>query len=151
MLTFLGFAAAAAEAGGFQSKSLRLNKMADPESNSQYRKVLAVMDNKTLLEPAKILYLVTQLKLSPYQFERNESIYDGGKAASHLLMKYSAVRDRIETAEQFIDYIASRSSKSGRPYHVLDANGKRYLSHDVLINELAELEASIEKKRQRRG
>ncbi len=126
-------------------KTLLLREKEKPESNPQYQRVVGAMGGLASLEKAKILYLITQLKLSPCQFERNGAVDDGTKAASHLLKKYSAVKDRINTAEQFIDYVASRSSMSGQPYYILDKNRKRYPSREVLRNELAELEKRVGK------
>lgn len=54
------------------------------------------------------------------RFERNGDWHDAGAARAHLQRKYDWLRKRglATTAEQFIARAASRSSRSGRPYHV---------------------------------
>ncbi len=67
---------------------------------------------------AEIAYLIGVIDTSSCDFERNGSWYDGREAAAHLRDKYrwlARVR-RIETAEEFIEQVASSSSFSGRPY-----------------------------------
>jgi len=147
MATYHSLTVPPVKAAGESNETVLLRKTEATESNPQFRKVVQAMDDPDLLEKTKIMYLITQLRLSGYRFERNGAVYDGSKAASHLLMKYSAVKDRIETAKQFIDYVANGSSMSGQPYFILDAGGNRYLSHDVLRNELAELEKRIDEIR----
>lgn len=64
--------------------------------------------------------LIGALGRSGCEFERNGSWYVAGKAQAHLRRKYEWLRkrDAVDTAEQFIDRAASRSSISGKPYRV---------------------------------
>jgi|GEM_PF-1229287 len=114
-----------------------------PETNPEYKKVLRSMHSPSLLEKAKILYLISQLRLSLYRFERNGVMYDGRKAASHLMMKYGAVKNQVKTAEEFVNYIGSGSKKTGEPYHIVADDGTKYLSRDILMKELLILEEHI--------
>jgi hypothetical protein len=57
-------------------------------------------------------------------FVRNGSRYPVSKAVSHLRTKLSRAADRLYTAEEFIDNVASRSTMSGRPYSVILPDGK---------------------------
>lgn len=68
----------------------------------------------------EIAGLVEGLGKSGCEFERNGSWYEAGKAQAHLQRKYEWLRKRdlVDTAEQFIDRAASRSSVSGKPYRV---------------------------------
>lgn len=113
------------------------------EDHAEFSKVSKSMHNPALLEKAKILYLINRIKFSSYRFERNGIAYEGSRAASHLLMKYTAVKDRIETAEQFVLYIAAGSSLSGRPYYILKEDGTRHPSRAVLLKELSLLEERL--------
>ena len=64
--------------------------------------------------------LMQALQASGCRFQRNGSWYEAGEARSHLQRKYDYLlkRDLADTAEQFIDRAASRSSMSGKPYRV---------------------------------
>jgi hypothetical protein len=57
---------------------------------------------------------------SDCRFNRNGSWHDMGEARGHVTMKYEYLRDRdrVATAEDFIDGAASRSSLSGKDYLV---------------------------------
>ncbi|MED0393711.1 YfeK family protein [Escherichia coli] len=45
-------------------------------------------------------------------------VRNGDEAVSHLRLKLGNTRNRIDTAEQFIDKVASSSSITGKPYIV---------------------------------
>lgn len=51
-------------------------------------------------------------------FVRNGDAHTAEEAVSHLRLKLSKTRNRLDTAEQFIDNVASSSSLSGKPYRV---------------------------------
>jgi hypothetical protein len=107
-----------------------------PEKNPYYRKVEESIGKPLLFEKAKILYLIGQVRMSPCDFERNGDLVKGPKAASHLLMKYQVAGRNIETAAQFIEYLASRSSLTGRSYYVMDPRKRKHTLQEVLMNEL---------------
>lgn len=64
--------------------------------------------------------LINALGRSGCSFERNGEWYDGARARTHLGRKYDYLRrrDPAGSAESFIERAASRSSTSGRAYHV---------------------------------
>ena len=64
--------------------------------------------------------LMDALSQSQCSFQRNGSWYPADKARAHLQRKYDYLlkRDLVDTAEQFIDRAASRSSMSGKAYRV---------------------------------
>ncbi len=68
----------------------------------------------------EINYLLNFVEISGCEFYRNGSWYDSVQAEQHLRMKfdYLSARNRIETAEDFIERAASKSSLSGLPYEV---------------------------------
>jgi uncharacterized protein DUF5329 len=68
----------------------------------------------------EIAGLIDAIGRSGCEFERNGSWHDAGEAQGHLQRKYAWLRKRhlANTTEQFIDRAASRSSVSGKPYHV---------------------------------
>lgn len=65
-------------------------------------------------------------------FVRNGDEHTCDEAVSHLKLKLGNTRNRIDTAEQFIDKVASSSSITGKPYIVKipgksDENAQPYL------------------------
>lgn len=72
---------------------------------------------KTAAE-AEISYLIEFVAQSGCAFERNGRVYDAGRAASHLNLKYQRGRRYADSAEHFIDRVASKSSFSGKPYYI---------------------------------
>jgi hypothetical protein len=75
---------------------------------------------------AEINYLLEFVESSGCEFYRNGTWYDSKKARTHLQSKYEilAARDRIKTAEEFIENAATRSSVSGLNYQVRCTGGK---------------------------
>jgi len=54
------------------------------------------------------------------RFQRNGSWHDAAEARAHLQRKYDYLlkKDKVDTAEQFIERAASQSSMSGKPYRI---------------------------------
>lgn len=73
-------------------------------------------------------------------FIRNGEAYRCDDAVSHLRLKLSRTRKRINTAEQFIDNVASSSSISGKPYQVKEPgkgeqNARIYLHNLIAVTD----------------
>jgi hypothetical protein len=66
----------------------------------------------------EIQYLLDYVAASGCAFLRNGDAHDAADAADHLRLKYNRGRRYADTAEQFIDRLASQSSWSGKPYTV---------------------------------
>jgi hypothetical protein len=66
----------------------------------------------------EIEHLLGYVAASSCTFERNGSQYPAQQARDHLVDKYRFAGGRIATAEQFIEHLATKSSLSGRAYHV---------------------------------
>jgi hypothetical protein len=68
----------------------------------------------------EIDHLITYLKSSGCQFNRNGSWYSPDKAVEHVNQKYQYLlkRDLVASAEDFIARAASESSFSSKPYMV---------------------------------
>ena len=95
---------------------------------------------KTWTEKQKIEHLISTLEhLKGATFIRNGSNHDADEAASHLRMKVNYAGDDLETVEQFISEIASKSSWSGKAYQIKLASGKVLTSEEFLRNELKKL------------
>ena len=94
---------------------------------------------KSPTEREKIEYLLGRIENSGIRFERNGTEYDGKKAREHLEFKLNWAGSRIKTAEQFIRRLATESSESGKPYHVILPDGRRIESAVWLRTQLANL------------
>lgn len=88
-------------------------------------------------EERAILHLIDYVRSANTTFDINGSDYSSAAAADHLAMKYRYVHNRIDTADQFIDYIASGNPLTSRPYTVNLTNGNEVVAEDWLRNELA--------------
>lgn len=66
----------------------------------------------------EIDHLLQYVAASSCTFVRNGSEYPADKAREHLADKYRFAAGRISSAEDFIEYLATKSSLSGEPYHV---------------------------------
>ncbi|MBS0193038.1 MAG: DUF5329 domain-containing protein [Proteobacteria bacterium] len=96
-----------------------------------------------LSEQQKIDALIHSVEVLPgAQFIRNGSSYDGRAAADHLRLKLRNSHGRVNTAEQFITYIASGSSWSGKPYQIRFADGRTVTSAEYFHAELKKLETA---------
>ncbi|WP_315388388.1 YfeK family protein [uncultured Stenotrophomonas sp.] len=86
--------------------------------------LIAVVGNATAApsESARreIASLIGALDGSTCRFQRNGSWHDAAEAREHLQRKYDYLlkKDKVDTAEQFIERAASRSSMSGKPYRI---------------------------------
>jgi hypothetical protein len=100
-------------------------------------------------ERAKIEYLLGHTSRSEYSFDRNGRVYNGQRTAKHLRKKYFQRFDKVHTAQDFIDKVASISTASGRPYLALPGDGLAYRTGDILNYELRRLEASMDDLHQR--
>jgi hypothetical protein len=96
-----------------------------------------------VIAQTEITYLLGFIANSTCEFFRNGSWYDGKKAAAHLRDKYEilATGDRIQTAEDFIELAATKSSLSGQPYQVRCSGDRAVTSNQWLHDMLARYRA----------
>jgi hypothetical protein len=85
----------------------------------------------------EIQYLLQFVSDSGCTFVRNGDQHDAAGAADHLRLKYDRGRRHVDSAEQFIDRLATKSSWSGDAYTVTCA-GKTQTSAQWLHRALAE-------------
>ncbi len=85
--------------------------------------------------------LIEHIQASDCRFNRNGSWYEPVEAADHLNKKYRYVQKRglVDTAEDFIEIAATRSSISGKEYVVQCEGAKPRKSADWLTGVLAQL------------
>ena len=83
----------------------------------------------------EIAVLLNFIERSECTFIRNGKQYDTLEARQHIEKKYNYYKEQIITAEDFIQYSATKSSITGKPYTVI-CNGVRSNSSDWLNAEL---------------
>lgn len=74
------------------------------------------------------------------RFVRNDTAYTPAQAGKFLRGKLESMGSKVETARQFIDQIATRSSTSGKPYTVQLPDGRSVPAAQFLGDELARIE-----------
>ena len=67
----------------------------------------------------EIRALIQAVAESGCEFNRNGSLHSAEAAAEHLELKYSRGKRYANSAEAFIDRLASKSSWSGKPYQMI--------------------------------
>lgn len=90
---------------------------------------------------AEIRLLLDRVGESGCDFERNGTRHNSRDAANHLALKYDRGARYVETAEDFIDRLASESSWSGKPYYVI-CDDERATSGEWLHQLLVQMRAS---------
>jgi len=89
-------------------------------------------------EQKKIDYLIGSIEtLEGATFIRNGSAYDAAKAADHMRTKLRYAGDRIQTADQFIDELGTKSSMSGVKYLIKLKDGRVLESAQFFHEKLA--------------
>jgi hypothetical protein len=95
----------------------------------------------TMTESEKIERLLSEVESAQGDvFIRNGVEYSAKEAADHLRTKWNAAGEKITTAQQFIEHVASASSLTGEPYRVRLASGTDISAADYLREKLARLE-----------
>lgn len=83
----------------------------------------------------EIEHLLDFIARSGCTFIRNGSEYPSPDARSHMEMKYDYAKKKIARAEQFIDYVATKSSLTGQSY-LVRCEGREYSTSAWLSTEL---------------
>jgi len=86
----------------------------------------------------EIQHLMAYIASADCRFIRNGKEYGAGEALKHLQGKYEYAGSRIDTAEDFIRYVATKSSMSGEPYKIR-CDDQTILCADWLRAELARI------------
>lgn len=84
----------------------------------------------------EIAHLLKFVESTECKFARNGSMHTGAEAVKHINKKYRYYADDIKSAEDFINYSATRSKMSGKYYKVHCANKAVIKSRDWLLLEL---------------
>jgi hypothetical protein len=126
---------------GFVLLACSFNQLAFAQGNSKTNTKPATAATRKLTEKEKIDHLITYIRnLQGTTFIRNGDEYPAKDAAEHLQMKRRKAGDKVKTARDFIDGLASESYISGKEYQIRMKDGKTYKSRDVLMRELERIE-----------
>jgi len=87
-------------------------------------------------QKSEVAHLLEFVTTSECEFERNGKRYSGEKAASHINRKYKHFRKGISSTEEFIEYSATKSTRSGEYYYVYCSDGNQLRCADWLTEEL---------------
>ena len=93
----------------------------------------------------EVAHLIEFVAASGCAFNRNGSQHESADAAEHLQLKYRRGKRWVDTAEQFIDRLASSSSMSNKPY-TINCAGTETTAASWLHAELASYRASTVKQ-----
>ncbi len=91
-------------------------------------------------EQERIAALLAAVDHSGARFVREGKEYSGADGRRHLERKLRYAGDRVVTAEDFIEGIASRSSTTGRPYKVRLPAGEEMEAGVWFRQKLAEID-----------
>ena len=86
----------------------------------------------------EIQALIQAVAESDCEFDRNGSMHSSAAAAEHLELKYSRGKRYANSAEAFIERLASKSSWSGKPYQMI-CDGEAQPAGDWLTARLKTL------------
>ncbi len=84
----------------------------------------------------EINHLLQYIETSECSFIRNDKFYPGEKAVEHINKKYKHFLDRIQSAEDFIEYSATKSELTGKYYYVKCNEHSRVRLKDWLLVEV---------------
>ncbi|WP_444918176.1 DUF5329 family protein [Microbulbifer sp. JMSA003] len=85
----------------------------------------------------EINHLMEFVSASECTFIRNDSEHTSQEAVEHMEKKYKYFSNKIDSAEDFIRLSATKSTFSGKPYHIQCADKPKEESQRWLLNELA--------------
>jgi hypothetical protein len=91
---------------------------------------------------AEIAALLTAVGSSGCTFIRNDEPGTASAARAHLERKYRYARKKLESAEDFIERVASKSSMTGRPYLVECPGKPQQGTREWLFERLVEIRRS---------
>lgn len=90
----------------------------------------------------EIDHLLGFVESTTCQYERNGQLHSGVQAVAHIRNKYNYFKDDIDSTEKFVELSATRSTMSGRYYHVLCAGSPEMTSQQWLLQELQRYRAA---------
>ena len=84
----------------------------------------------------EISYLIQAVGDSGCTFLRNGTEHSPQDAANHMRLKYKNGKRWVNSAEQFIERLATKSSWTGKPYYLLCEGAEPQLSNAWMRHQL---------------
>lgn len=84
----------------------------------------------------EVEHLLLFVETSDCVFERNGKKHDAQDAYKHIKRKYKFFRGEITTTEEFIEYSATKSTRSGQDYLIYCDDNEPIKSSEWLLEEL---------------
>jgi hypothetical protein len=100
---------------------------------------LGILSQK-ITEKEKIEFLLEQVEKSGIVFIRNGEKHKAKEARAHMERKLNYAGNKIRTADQFIQYLGTKSSMTGKPYYVILPDGTQLESAKWLREQLKKVE-----------
>jgi hypothetical protein len=100
-----------------------------------------LMANVTPAVKLEIDHLLNFIRDSSCIIDRNGTKHAAVDAISHIEKKYAYFKDRVKTAEDFIEFSATKSTLSGKYYLVRCGDGEQIRTRQWLIQELQNFRA----------
>lgn len=124
------------------SYSIRVNELANALVGDDFASfVIDAASPGSLTEDEKIEKLIADVgKLEGAVFIRNGEEHPAEEAADHLRKKLTVAGDQVNTASEFIDRIASKSSLSGEEYKIRMPDGRIVTAREYLTQQLEKLQ-----------
>ncbi|WP_444934160.1 DUF5329 family protein [Microbulbifer sp. ANSA003] len=91
----------------------------------------------------EINHLIEFVSTSECTFIRNDSEHTSQEAVEHMEKKYKYFSNKIDSAEDFIKLSATKSTFSGKPYHIQCTDKPKEASQQWLLDELARYRDSV--------
>ncbi|AZZ96165.1 DUF5329 family protein [Pseudoalteromonas sp. R3] len=98
---------------------------------------------------SEINHLLMYVAKTQCRYERNGTLHTGAEAVEHIQKKYEYFSDDIGSAEEFIQYAATKSKLSGKHYQVHCDGQPPLTSKDWLLDELSTYRLSTNRSAQK--
>jgi uncharacterized protein DUF5329 len=90
----------------------------------------------------EIQHLLSYVAATECTFIRNGKPYDSDDTVSHIKKKYAHFKNKINTTEEFIEFSASKSLVSDKPYSIECEGQATQLTKQWLLDEVIRYRSS---------
>ncbi len=110
--------------------------------------VILVFSSMALADDAsktdtEIKFIMDHVKNSSFIFIRNGKEHSAEDAYKHMMKKYKYFKDKINSAEKFIELTLTKSTMTGEKYKIKLSESKIILSQDYFLEKLKLFRAGI--------
>ena len=102
----------------------------------------ALADDVTKTD-AEIKFIMNHVKNSSFIFIRNGKEHSAKDAYKHMMKKYKYFKDKINSAEAFIEFTLTKSTMTGEKYKIKLSDSKIILSQNYFLKKLKLFRAGL--------